>query len=85
MSANSNDHTAKNVTGGLLRRYFLKPIADWRARQRTMNELMALDEHMLKDIGVARCEIPGIVAGNVVYRRAANENLEPPSRTQRRK
>ena len=36
---------------------------------------MSLDDHTLKDIGIARCEIPGIVSGNIVPRRAMNENL----------
>jgi uncharacterized protein YjiS (DUF1127 family) len=85
MNANTNAPTAKTVSGGLLGRCVLKPLADWRARQRAMDELMSLDDQMLKDIGVARCEIPGIVAGNVVPRWAANENLVPQSGTARRK
>lgn len=85
MSANNNDRTAKAVAGGLLGRYILKPFADWRARQRAIDELMALDDHMLKDIGIARCEIPRIAAGNAAPRRAANENLAQQSKTMRRK
>ena len=84
-SANNNDFAAKAASRSLLGRYILKPLADWRARQRHMDELMSLDDHMLKDIGVARCEIPGIVAGKIVRRRAANVNLEQQSRAQRQK
>jgi len=36
---------------------------------------MSLNDHMLKNIGIALCEIPGIVAGNLVPRQAVNENL----------
>jgi len=85
MNANNNARTAKTASVGLLSRYILKSLADWRARQRAMDELMSLDDHMLKDIGIARCEVLGIVAGNVVPRRAANENLAQRSRTMRRK
>ena len=85
MSANNDDRTAKTVAGSLLGRYILKPLADWRARQRAMDELMSLDDHMLKDIGISRCEIFGIGDGTVVPRRAANENLAQQSRTMRHK
>ena len=85
MNANTNARIAKTASVGLLSRYILKPLADWRTRQRAMDELMSLDDHTLKDIGIARCEVLGIVAGNVVPRRAANENLAPQSRTMRRK
>ena len=36
---------------------------------------MSLNDHMLKKIGIARCEIRGIVVRNVVPRLAVNENL----------
>jgi len=36
---------------------------------------MSLNDHMLENIGIARCEIHGIVARNVVPRQAVNENL----------
>ena len=85
MSANNNDRTAKTVAGSLLGRYILKPLADWRARQRAMDELMSLDDHMLEDIGISRCEIPGIGDGTVVPRWAANENLPERSKTLRHK
>ena len=81
MSANNDDRTAKTVAGSLLGRYVLKPLADWRARRRAMDELMSLDGHMRKDIGISRCEILGIGDGTVVPRQAANENLAQQSRT----
>ena len=34
--------------------------AEWRAR-RAAAELASLDDHMLRDIGVRRCEIQGLV------------------------
>lgn len=60
--------------GRIVNRYILKPLADWRARQAALDELMALDDHMLADIGISRGEIPGIVAGEVTPHRAVNEN-----------
>lgn len=85
MSANNNNRTAKTFAGGLFGRYIFGPLADWRARQRAMNELMALDDHMLKDIGIARCQIPGIVAGLIPPRPPANENQPQQSKTARQK
>jgi uncharacterized protein YjiS (DUF1127 family) len=35
----------------------------WRKRQRAYDELMALDDHALADIGIHRSEIPAIVGG----------------------
>lgn len=57
-----------------LDRTLLKPLTTWRARQIAIDELLSLDDHMLADIGVSRCEIPGIVAGQFPPRRAVNEN-----------
>lgn len=85
MSANNNDLAALVASDSLLGRYVSKPLAHWWARRRAMDELMSLNDHMLKDIGIARCEIPGIVAGKIVPRRAANDNLPERSRTVRRK
>jgi len=55
-------------------RAVLKPLANWRARRIALDELSALDDHMLADIGIGRSEIPGIVAGEFVPGRAVNEN-----------
>ena len=57
-------------------RAILKPLANWRARQIALDELRALDDHMLADIGIARSEIPGIVAGKAMPRHAVNENRQ---------
>lgn len=58
----------------LLDRLVVKPLANWRARQLALEELSALDDHMLADIGITRGEIPGIVSGKFVPHRAVNEN-----------
>jgi len=63
--------TTRRSGGG----HILKPLVDWRERRRALDELMSLDDHILKDIGIARCEILGIVAGYVVLWQAVNENL----------
>jgi uncharacterized protein YjiS (DUF1127 family) len=59
---------------GLLSRLVVRPFASWRARQLALEELSALDDHMLADIGISRGEIPGIVTGKLPPRRAVNEN-----------
>lgn len=40
---------------------FLKAVAAWRLRHRQRAQLYALSDHALKDIGIRRCEIEGIV------------------------
>lgn len=35
--------------------------ADWRQRRRAYDELMALDDRSLADIGIHRSQIPGLV------------------------
>jgi uncharacterized protein YjiS (DUF1127 family) len=60
---------------GLVKR-LAKAVADWRARQIAMEELSALDDHMLADIGICRGEIPGVVSGAIQPRRASNENRQ---------
>ena len=37
--------------------------ADWRRRQRAYDELMALDDRSLADIGLHRSQVPAIVEG----------------------
>jgi len=80
MSTKYNGRTAGVVQDGLLGRYILKPLANWRARQVAMEELMSLDDHMLADIGISRSEIPGIVSGLIKPGRAANANEDRPRR-----
>ncbi len=60
--------------GRLLDRLVLRPLASWRAREAAYSELMALDDHMLSDIGISRSQIPGILAGEMTRHPAANEN-----------
>ena len=83
MNANNNGRTTKAVAG-LLGRYNLKPLADWWAGQPAIEELMSLDDHTLKDILHRTLQNSRIVAGNVMPRRAANENLAQQSGTMRR-
>ena len=40
-----------------------KAFADWRRRERAYDELMALDDHSLADIGISRSDIRGICEG----------------------
>jgi len=81
MSANDNDRTSKLLGGSLFSRYISKRFADWWAREAAFDELMSLDDRMLKDIGVARCEIPGFVAFKVEPQEAANEERSLQLRT----
>jgi uncharacterized protein YjiS (DUF1127 family) len=37
--------------------------ADWRRRQRTYAELMALDDHSLADIGIRRSQVRDLCEG----------------------
>jgi uncharacterized protein YjiS (DUF1127 family) len=60
--------------GRMLDRLVVKPFARWQARQQALDELLALDDHMLADIGITRGEIPGIATGKVRPIRAINEN-----------
>ncbi|MFI4987314.1 MAG: DUF1127 domain-containing protein [Alphaproteobacteria bacterium] len=75
MSANIVTFPAvSGAVGRLLGRLVVKPLANWRARQMAFEELMALDDHMLADIGISRGQIPGIIDGQAAPRRAVNEN-----------
>lgn len=61
----------------LFRAVVLAPLARRNAREATFNELMSLDAHMLKDIGITRADIP-YVAANAIFGKSApvNENTE---------
>ena len=67
-------HASSSVLGRLLDRFVVKPLTEWRTRQAALDELSALDDHMLADIGIVRSEIRGIVADMARARRAVNEN-----------
>jgi uncharacterized protein YjiS (DUF1127 family) len=41
-----------------------KAFADWRRRERAYDELMALDDHSLADIGICRSDIRAICEGS---------------------
>jgi uncharacterized protein YjiS (DUF1127 family) len=41
----------------------LAPLADWYGRRATYRELMRLDDHLLRDIGLTRAEIPALIEG----------------------
>jgi uncharacterized protein YjiS (DUF1127 family) len=45
--------------------------ARWRDQQRAYDELMALDDRSLADIGIHRSQIPGIVANACQQARSA--------------
>jgi uncharacterized protein YjiS (DUF1127 family) len=60
--------------GSLLSRLVLVPLARLKARETAYEELMSLDDHMLKDIGITRSQIPGVVRGVIDPRQASNEN-----------
>lgn len=62
------------AAGRIFSRLIRKPLATWRAREKAYDELMALDDHLLADIGITRSEIPGIIRGEIKPRRAVNEN-----------
>ena len=54
--------------GGIVNAYLVTPVAEGLRMRREYRELMALDDHMLADIGISRHEIPLIVAGSVARR-----------------
>jgi uncharacterized protein YjiS (DUF1127 family) len=60
--------------GSLLSRLVLAPLARLKAREAAYEELMSLDDHMLKDIGITRSQIPGVVRGVIHPHPASNEN-----------
>ena len=54
--------------------------AAWRQRQRAINELYALDDRALADIGISRAEIPFVLSHSSASERfipadAVNSNL----------
>lgn len=49
------------LLGRLLRDLLVEPVAAFFERQAAYRNLMALDDHLLRDIGVSRPEIPALV------------------------
>ena len=47
----------RKTVAHLLNRMTGQTIASWRRKRRTFRALMELDDHILKDIGLHRCEI----------------------------
>ncbi len=46
---------------GLFRVWLLAPAVRWYRRHRLQRELMGLDDRLLDDIGILRCDIPKVV------------------------
>ena len=64
---------------GLYRATIAAPLARSRARDATRRELLSLDPHMLRDIGITKGDIPYVVRGTDLglgtpYEAHANEN-----------
>jgi uncharacterized protein YjiS (DUF1127 family) len=55
--------------------------ANWRRRERAYDELMALDDHALADIGIRRSEIRAICEGSLAPGRSGARLLSPRSGT----
>jgi uncharacterized protein YjiS (DUF1127 family) len=47
---------------------------DWRIEREAMLQLEALNDRELQDIGLRRCEIEGVVKGDVKHARAFNRH-----------
>lgn len=77
----SASRAVKRTFGGLYA-YF----AERMARAKAYDQLMSLDERMLKDIGINRGDVPMIIEGVMPYGRyrgPANENLGLPANANR--
>ena len=46
----------------------VETIVTWHTRRRTIGELRAFNDHMLKDIGISRSEIGAVVDGLITGR-----------------
>ena len=60
-AANSYDISEEAGPHGTSVRRFLKAVAAWHLRRRQRAQLYALSDRTLKDIGVSRWEIEGII------------------------
>ena len=61
----------------LILRSVLAKYGKWRRTRRAERELLALDDRLLKDIGLCRSEIPSAVRGEpqTIYELAADQQL----------
>jgi uncharacterized protein YjiS (DUF1127 family) len=48
-----------------------KAFTDWRSRERAYDDLIALDDHSLADIGIRRSEIRAICEGSLAPARSS--------------
>ena len=48
--------------GGLVLAGVVRTLSRWYQRQKAYQQLMTLDEHTLRDIGISRTEIPALIA-----------------------
>jgi uncharacterized protein YjiS (DUF1127 family) len=48
-------------------RGLLAKIGTWRRMRQAEQDLLALDDRLLKDIGVSRCDIPHAVRGQSLF------------------
>ena len=53
--------------------------ADWRRRERACDELMALDDHLLADIGIRRSDIRAVCEGS--YKPGRSPEFTPSPRS----
>ena len=52
-------------------------LADWRQKHQAYNELMALDDRSLADIGIHRSQIPALVEGNEAAEKTGDRDFAP--------
>jgi len=52
--------TVSRFIGEALDRFVAKPFTAWRRKRVTYDELMALDDHMLRDLGITRGQVASV-------------------------
>jgi len=50
---------------GLVVRGLIKTVQDWNIRKNQSRELTIMPDHLLRDIGIRRDQIPSVVAGDI--------------------
>ena len=58
---------------GVVRAWLLAPAVRWYRRRKLYQELMGLDDRLLDDIGILRCDIPKVVRNAYAPRTAPAE------------